>query len=477
MSEPWNIAKQSTQRIRKTPSGEASPEVRIHIANFLHKRPNYYRNNCNVERILSSLLGRLLYKNPQGHLNPPLINPLQKLGKGTEDSGEADNGDVGTVHEGGTGAGAGRAAGAGAGGAGATVGSGGVVVGGIALEATLDDVVALQLAEVAAAEVAAGALHVEATLDILKSTERKPIRYQYLGWKKPWEQGRLLVEGTAEVNGTVDTLEGRQTDGGELIITGNGESTVNSLQDGHADVGQLGVVLEDQVTGLGQVGSGEGLELGTPEAELTGELLERRQGDGGDVLEGHVGTGAQVREVDLEGVVVTREADQIGGVHQVVDVDGLQITVVLDAEGTDSLKGDTVQVSQTSVSDANIASLSDTLGEGQRLELRESLPVNGTNGVELSEIKEGQGGETLQVEGLSDRGKRGSSDGADVSTTRANQTTGDLLDTTDREVAAVGLVNGDITLHGGAGVDPISIALGLDLGIAAGCGIALLVGV
>lgn len=296
-------------------------------------------------------------------------------------------------------------------------------------------------------------------------------------WRKPWGQGRLLVEGTAEVNGTVDTLEGRQADGGELIITGNGESTVNSLQDGHADVGQLGVVLEDQVTGLGQVGCGEGLELGTPEAELTGELLERRQGDRGDVLEGHVGTGAQVREVDLEGVVVTREADQIGGVDKVVDVDGLQVTVVLDAEGTDGLEGDTVQVSQTSVSDANIASLSDTLGEGQRLELRESLPVNGTNGVELSEIEEGQGGETLQVEGLSDRGKSGSSDGADVSTTRADQTTGDLLDTTDREVAAVGLVNGDITLDGGAGVDPISIALGLDLSIAAGCEVALLVGV
>lgn len=129
-----------------------------------------------MERILSSLLGRLLYKNPQGYLNPPLISPLQKLGKGTEDSGEAGDGDVGTVHEGSTGAGAGRAAGARAGGAGATVGSGGVVVGGITLEATLDDIVVLQLAEIITAEVAAGALHVEATLDILERTERKPIR-------------------------------------------------------------------------------------------------------------------------------------------------------------------------------------------------------------------------------------------------------------------------------------------------------------
>ena len=295
---------------------------------------------------------------------------------------------------------------------------------------------------------------------------------------KIWDQGHLLVEGTAEVNGTVDTLQRGQADGGELVIAGNGESTINGLQDGHADVGELGVVLEDQVTGLGQVGSGEGLELGTPEAELTGELLEGRQRDRGDVLEGHVGTGAQVGEVDLEGIVVTREADQIGGVLEVVDVDGPQITVVLDAESTDGLESDTVEVIQTSVGDADITSLSDTLGEGEGLELRKGLPVDGTNGVELGEVEEGQGGESLQVEGLADRGERVSADGADVRATGANQTTGDLLDTAELEHAAVGLVNLDITLDGGAGVDAVGIALGLDLGITAvGCRMTLLVGV
>lgn len=112
-------------------------------------------------------------------MNPPLINPLQKLGKGTEESGDADDGDVGAGHEGSTGAGAGRAAGgagAGGGGTGAAVGSGGVGVGGITLEATLDNIVALQLAEIVTAEVTAGALHVEATLDVRESTKSKPIR-------------------------------------------------------------------------------------------------------------------------------------------------------------------------------------------------------------------------------------------------------------------------------------------------------------
>lgn len=293
----------------------------------------------------------------------------------------------------------------------------------------------------------------------------------YILGKSNRSWGHSLVEGTGEVNGTVDTLEHRQGNGGQLVVTGNGEATVNSLQNGHADVGQLGVILEDQITGLGEVRSRESLELGTPEAELASELLERRQGHGGDVLEGHVGTGAQVGEVDLEGVEVTGEADQVGSVLQVVDVDGSQVTVVLDAKATDGLEGDTVQVSQTSVGNADIAGLSDTLGEGQGLELRKSLPVDRANGIKLREVEQGQGGETIQVEGLADLGEGGSRDGADIGTTRAEKATLDLLDAVKLKVAAVGLVDSDVTLDGGAGVDAIGVALGLDLGITAvvGC--------
>jgi len=214
-----------------------------------------------------------------------------------------------------------------------------------------------------------------------------------------------LVEGTAEVNGTVDALEAGQRDHAKLVITSDGETTINGLQDGHGDVGELGVVLEDQVTSLGQVGSGESLELGAPETELAGELLEGRQGDSRDVLEGHALTSAEVGQVDLEGVEVTGEADRVGGVLQVVDVDGLQVTVVLDAEETDGLQGDTVQVRQTSVGDADITGLGDTLGEAQGLELGKSIPVDGTDRVELGEVEQGQGGETLEVEDLADAGE------------------------------------------------------------------------
>jgi hypothetical protein len=384
-------------------------------------------------------------------LTPLLINPLQERGESTEEGGDTDDGDVGTGEEGSTGGGGGGTAAGGRTGAGAggTVGSGGVVVGGIAAELTLDNVLVLELLEVRAREVTVGRLHVESTLNILKSTERD------------------LVEGTAEVNGTVDTLEAGERDDVKVVITGDGETTIDGLQDGHGDVGELAVVLEDQVTSVGEVGSGESLELGAPETELTGKLLERRHGHSRDVLEGHALTSAEVGEVDLEGIVVTGEADGVGGVLQVVDVDGLQITVVLDAEETDGLQGDTVEVSQTSVGDADITGLGDTLGEAQGLELGESIPVDAANTVKLGEVEEGDGGETLKVEGLADAGEGRGSDGANVSTLVASEATGDLLDTAQGKVAHERLVNGDVTLDGVASVDAIGVALGLNLGITA----------
>lgn len=121
-------------------------------------------------------LGKALYKIPKSQMTPPLIKPLQERGESTEEGGDTNNGDVGTVEVGSTGGGAGgAAAGGGTGGTGGAVGGGGVVVGGITLEVTLDDVVGLELLEVGAREVTVGGLHVEGTLNILQSTERDPV--------------------------------------------------------------------------------------------------------------------------------------------------------------------------------------------------------------------------------------------------------------------------------------------------------------
>jgi hypothetical protein len=279
--------------------------------------------------------------------------------------------------------------------------------------------------------------------------------------------GDSRVELAAEVNSTSDLLQLGQVNGLELVVTGNGETTVNLGQNGHGDVGELGVVVEHQVTGGGQVGSRESGELSTPEAELTGELLQRGNGDAGDVAEGHVGTSAEVGQLNLESIVVTGEVDQVGSVHQVVDVDLLEITVVLNLELVDSLQGNTVQGGQTGVLDDNITSLGDTSVEVEGLELGKSVPLDGADGGQLGESKLGQAGKTLQVEGFANGSQGGGSDVGNILTTGADDGTRDGLNTGKGEGAGVGLGDGDITIQLGAGSDTIGIGLVFDGGVTA----------
>lgn len=173
----------------------------------------------------------------------------------------------------------------------------------------------------------------------------------------------LRIEGTAEVNSSRDGLELGEVNVRELVVTANNEASLDSLENGHADVGQGGVVVEGQISGGGQVGGGESLELSTPEAELALELLQGGHGDRANVTEGHVGGSGEVGELNLKLVPVTSEVNQVGGILQVVDVDGLQVGVVGDLELADSLEGDTVQGGKTSVGDDNITSIGNTGGE------------------------------------------------------------------------------------------------------------------
>lgn len=337
---------------------------------------------------------------------------------------------------------------------------------------TLDDSLADAL-EVGAVEGTVSALKVEATLDIgqtIKVNTGKQIsmcRARQLGERLSEEVKNSRVELAAEVNGTSNLLQLGQVNGLQLVVTGNGESTVNLGQNGHGDVGQLGVVVEHKVTGGGQVGGRESGELSTPEAELTGELLQRGNRDAGDVAEGHVGTSAEVGELNLESIVVTGEVDQIGSVLQVVDVDLLEIAVVLNLELVDGLQGDTVQRGQTGVLDDNIAGLGDTLVEVQRLELGKGVPLDGADGGQLGESKLGQAGKTLQVESVANGSQGGGSDVGDVLTTGADDGTRDSLNTGEGEGAGVGLGDGNITVQLGAGSDTIGIGLVFDGGVTA----------
>lgn len=279
---------------------------------------------------------------------------------------------------------------------------------------------------------------------------------------RPPRSRDLLVELAAEVNGAGNGLKVGEVDLAKLVVAGNLESTVDLGELGHADVGELVVVVEDQVTGLGQVGGAEGLELVTPEAELTGQLLEGGNGDGRDVAEGHVATAGKVGELDLQRLHVSGEVDQTTGVLQVVHVDGLEGKVLGDVEGTDGLQGDTVEVGQTSVGDRDVVGLGDTLVEVEVLQLGKGSPLDGSNLVERAEAEGGESGEAVQLEGVTNGAQARGSQGAQVVGTVDGERAGDFLDTVDVEVTGDVLADLDVTLEGLAAGVLVGIALAFD---------------
>lgn len=104
----------------------------------------------------------------------------------------------------------------------------------------------------------------------------------------------------------------------------------------------------------------------------------------------------------------------------------------------------------------------DTSVKVEGLELGQSVPLDGADGGQLRESKLGQAGQTLQVESIANGSQGGRGDVGDVLTTRADDGTGDGLDTGEGEGAGEGLGDGDITLQLGARGDTIGIGLGVD---------------
>lgn len=395
---------------------------------------------------------------------------LEELSDGVEDGGNTSRGDGARVDNGGTGGGTAGARGAGAGRAGArlAVGGGRVVLLGITVVLAVDDVV-LHLVEGVAVELAVSRLQVEATRDLLKGTEldtgKEVSECEIERCQNDPKNSR--VELAAEVNSSSDTLKLGEVDLLELVVTGNLETTVDLLKAGHGDVGQLLVVHEDKVTSAGQVGGNEALKVSAVETEGAGQLLEGGNGDAADVTASQVLAIAEVGEFNLESVVVGSEGDVTSGVLQVVDVDGLEVTVVLNVESTDGLEGDTVQGAQLGVIDVDITSGGDTGVEAERLESGQNLEVQGAHGVQLGESQVGEGGQTGQLEGTGDLGDGVGGEGGELGSVVDSQVTIDLLDTGERQGAGEVRGDGDVTLDSGARVEAIGITLGFDLGVTA----------
>lgn len=277
----------------------------------------------------------------------------------------------------------------------------------------------------------------------------------------------LRAEGTGEVNGTGHLGELGQVDDVQLVVAGDSETTVDSLQDGDGDVGQLGVVLEANVTAGGQVGSVEGLELGSREVDFTLDLLQRGDLHAADVAEVHALGSAEVGELNLEGVLVERQVDDTGGVLEVAQFDGLQVRVGLDVKLANLLQGDTLEGGQTGVGDGHIVGLIDTLVERQGGQTGHGVETDLADGAELGHVEIGQGGDVAEGEVATNGGERVRADGADIGAAVTHQVTLDLLNTVEAQTLAEGALDGHLTIQGLAVGDTVGIALGLDGGVTA----------
>lgn len=273
----------------------------------------------------------------------------------------------------------------------------------------------------------------------------------------------LLIERTREVNGTSDGLQSREGDARELVVTSDPEATFDGLENGKAEVGQLGVVVEDHVTGLGEVGSAEGLETVTPEANLTGKVVERRHGHHADIAEGHVGAASQVGQLDLQRIHVTSKIDETSGVGQVVDVDVLQVEVLGNIKVTNGVKRNTFQAGETRVGDGDIAGLGDTGGEIKLLQLGQSRPFNATDFAERSEAQSVEFRKTVQIEGVFNGRHLGGGQRGQVAGTIDLEATVDLLNTVQGESVGNLLADFDVTVKGLAAVVLVGISLAGDL--------------
>lgn len=272
----------------------------------------------------------------------------------------------------------------------------------------------------------------------------------------------ILGEVTGKVN-SIDRLQSRNTSNGTKVsVVSNLINTIDlsELRQGH--VHQVRVGSEDEITGGSQVGSRQGSERIRIESQKTIGLLQGRQFNLGQVAESHVLGGLEVREDNLKTLVVGGERSKASDVLDLVDVNLSELVVVVDIDRTDGLEGDTFERSQAGVRNQQLASRLDALVEAQHLKSGQGLEVNRADLLEVSELEVGHLGERGEGEGVADLLEVVCGEGSDVCGALCLEGALDLLDAFEVELAGDGLVDGEVTLDGGAGGEVADIALRFD---------------
>lgn len=277
----------------------------------------------------------------------------------------------------------------------------------------------------------------------------------------------LLGEVARKVKSSGDGLElGEAVDRLEGSVVGNLESTLDGGKLWKRDVGDLGAIGKDKISGLGQVGGLERLEDIGVESEETIGLLQRWKLDRADVANGDVLGRLEVGEVDLEFLGVGREADQAGGVGDLVDVDLGQMFVVGDFHFANGFQVDAVEGSQAGVGDTDFISLGNTLVETKRGEGREGLEVKAADLGESTHIQRPEFGAPAEGEGIANRLELGDGNFGDIGVL-GNEAARDFLDVVQGNTALVLDIEREITFDFIAARETVGIGLVLDGGILA----------
>lgn len=283
----------------------------------------------------------------------------------------------------------------------------------------------------------------------------------------------ILGEVSGDADGTSSALEGRESgDVQQLGVVGDQETTSNSLQKGHGDVGQRRVGNKGNVTSdLGQVGGQNRLHVGSVDTEGGVDNLQGRNAEAGNVADGHVEGPDQVGEGELQVGAVVVDDERLGDVAD-LGVDLAEVGVVGDLKAVDGGKVDAFEGGESSVSDEDGLGLGETSGEGELLESIEGGPRDGADLGQRWERQAGHGGQAGELDGSADGAKRGGRQRSQEDGIVGNQVTVDLLDAVESNASGRNLGRDlNVTGEGRAAAKGVGIGLARDghLCLLAGC--------
>lgn len=205
-------------------------------------------------------------------------------------------------------------------------------------------------------------LDVEASLDVLELWQLRAT-HVLVAFQHRHDTKYLRSEVSREVNGTSNRCESWETDGVKSSVVGNLVCTSDALQDREGNVGKLAVSNNGQrsntgceATNGGQVWCTEAVHVVSVESKRSVDSGQRRHLDARDISEGHVGSPDQVGESDSQLHAIGIDVNSVGDVGD-LGVEGLQVVVVVNSEGADSVQVDTIQVAQEGVTDGDTAGL------------------------------------------------------------------------------------------------------------------------